>query len=116
MKKTTSRGLPMIGDKRFGFKTEYHYNQHQEPQNPTEIEKKQISQSDIMNRIHTEFQKQTIHKKPFIKNLYQKSEWQQRVFWAVVGTLQNAYDDLEVDVSLDRITTAVNQYVKQGGF
>jgi len=71
---------------------------------------KVISQSDIMNRINIEFQK------PFIKNLYRHLEWQQRVFWAVVGTLQNAYDDLEVDVSLDRITTAVNQYVKQGGF
>jgi len=76
----------------------------------------EVTQADIMTRIHTEFQKQTIHKKPFIKNLYRHLEWKQRVFWAVVGTLQNAYDDLEVDVSLDRITTAVNQYVKQGGF
>ena len=68
---------------------------------------REVSQSDLMTRINTEFQK------PFIKNLYRHLEWQQRVFWAVAGALQNEYDDIGVDVSLDRITTAINQYCKE---
>lgn len=67
----------------------------------------EVTQVDIMTRIHTEFQK------PFIKKLYPNPEWQQRVFWNVTGKLVLDFDDLEMDVSLDRITMAINQYIKE---
>ena len=97
----------MIGDNRHEFRQTFHYNQQQEPEMNNNIEILQVTQSDIMIRIHTEFQK------PFIKNLYRHLEWQQRVFWAVAGCLQNEYNDIEVDVSLDRIIKGINQYCKE---
>ena len=74
---------------------------------PNSIDKVVKNEIDIMSRINTEFQK------PFIKNLYANPDWQQRVFWAVAGNLVSSYDDLEIDVPLEKITTSINQYALQ---
>ena len=68
--------------------------------------KVEIPQIELMNRINNEFQK------PFLKNLYNNPEWKQRVFWVVAGTLQNEYDDMDLDVSLDRITNKIKEYIE----
>lgn len=64
-----------------------------------------ITQSEIMNRIHIEFQK------PFIKKLYTNHNWTKRVFWNVAGYIYNYYEDMEMDVSLNLITQTINQYL-----
>jgi hypothetical protein len=92
----------MLKDSVSRFVTDFYPNHNKH--NTIITSNTEITQSDIMNRIHIEFQK------PFIRNLYRNPEWTQRVFWAVAGNLQNEYDDMDIDVSLDRITLAITKY------
>ena len=97
----------MIGEIRNEFREQFHYNQEQEARNLTKNGHSQITNTDILNALHLEF------KKPFITKLYPNPEWQQRIFWNIAGNLQNTYDNLNIDVSLDRITQAMNTYLEQ---
>lgn len=54
-----------------------------------------------MNAIHTEFQKD------FIKNLYKNPIWTERVYWNVIGKIQNENEN----IPLDDIISGVNQYL-----
>lgn len=63
-----------------------------------------ISQHELMNAIHQEFQRS------FIQKLYPKSEWTDRIYWNVAGTLQNKYYK---ELSLDEITTAIKRYLTE---
>jgi len=62
----------------------------------------QISQHELMNTIHQEFQK------TFIQKLYPQSKWINRIFWNVAGVLQQKYYD---ELSLDQITTTIKRYL-----
>ena len=61
-----------------------------------------VSQHELMNAIHQEFQRSFIHK------LYPHLEWTERIFWNVAGTLQQKYYE---DLSLDEIITAIKRYL-----
>lgn len=66
------------------------------------INKINISQHELMNSIHQEFQMS------FIQKLYPHIEWTERIFWNVAGTLQQKYYE---DLSLDEIITAIKRYL-----
>jgi len=74
--------------------------------NPTQVVKKpnKISQNELMNAIHQEFQRS------FIRKLYPQPAWTDRIFWNIAGTLQQKYYD---EMSLDQITTAIKQYLSE---
>ena len=74
--------------------------------NPAQIDKVpiKISQSELMNAIHQEFQRS------FIRKLYPHLEWTDRIFWAVTGTIQQKYCK---ELSLNQITTAIKRYLTE---
>lgn len=74
--------------------------------NPAQIDKVpiKISQHELMNAIHQEFQRSFIHK------LYPHIEWTDRIFWAVTGTIQHKYYN---ELSLDQIIEGMRQYLTE---
>lgn len=65
---------------------------------------KNISQHELMNAIHQEFQR------TFIRKLYPQPEWTERIFWNVAGTLQNKYCK---ELSLNEIIAAIKRYLTE---
>ena len=63
-----------------------------------------VSQHELMNAIHQEFQRSFIHK------LYPHIEWTDRVFWAVAATLQDKYYN---EMSLDQIIEGMRRYLTE---
>jgi len=66
------------------------------------INNNHMSQHKLMDVIHQEF------KKTFIKKLYPDPKWTQRVYWNVIGRIQNEHED----ISLDTIIKRVDQYLE----
>lgn len=63
-----------------------------------------ISQHELMNAIHQEFQRS------FIRKLYPKSKWTEIIFWDVAGTLQQKYYD---EMSLNQIIEGMKRYLAE---
>ena len=63
-----------------------------------------VSQHELMNTIHIEFQK------PFIKKLYPNPKWTERVFWNVAGVLQQKYYD---ELPLTEIIEGIKRYLTE---
>ena len=63
-----------------------------------------ISQHELMNAIHQEFQRS------FIRKLYPHLEWTDRIFWAVTGTIQHKYYN---ELSLNQIIEGMRRYLTE---
>lgn len=74
-----------------------------------------LSESSIKskkhNDLHSELNKLISHefKKDFIKKLYPNPEWTNRVYWNVIGRIQDEHEDIQ----LDNIIKGVDQYLEE---
>lgn len=84
----------MIGDKRTGFKQDYHYNQQQETQKTTN--------QTLTNIIHEQFQK------THIKKLYLNPTWTERAFWVAITAVED-----QTETELPEILQAGRKYLEE---
>lgn len=63
-------------------------------------------QIELMKLIHEQFQI------PAIKKLYPNPQWTERVFWVINGNIYHQFED----VSMDRLSEHIEQYITEHGY